>query len=114
MAIENATRARPFVVPLVKNWASPEGEPVDEFPHVLEDTFSHDEIWPQPYDLLYVSLRSGRSVGKNGNTKTELIPQADTEPVDELEVVDESIPADLEDDEPMALRVDEASNELPD
>ena len=64
MDIENATRTRAFVIPLVENWASPEGEPVDEFLHVLEDSFSHDEVWPQPYDHLYVSLRSGRSVGK--------------------------------------------------
>ena len=64
MEIENATRTRAFAIPLVEDWASPEGEPVDEFLHVLEDTFSHDEVWPQPYEHLYVSLRSGRFVGK--------------------------------------------------
>ena len=64
MDIENATRTRAFVVPSVENWVSPEGEPVDELLHVLEDLFSHDEVWPQPYDHLYVSLPSGRSVGK--------------------------------------------------
>ena len=53
-----------FLVPLVENWVSPEGEPVDEFLRMLEDSFSHDEVWPQPYDHLYVSLRSGRSLGK--------------------------------------------------
>ena len=47
MDIENAIRTRAFVIPLVENWASPEGEPVDEFLHVLEDSFSHDEVWPQ-------------------------------------------------------------------
>ena len=31
MDIENATRTRAFVPPLVENWVSPEGEPVDEF-----------------------------------------------------------------------------------
>ena len=36
MDIENATRTRAFVVPLVENWLSPQGEPVDEFLHVLE------------------------------------------------------------------------------
>ena len=41
MDIENATRTRAFVIPLVQNWAAPEGEPVDEFLHVLEDSFSH-------------------------------------------------------------------------
>ena len=56
MDIENAIRTRAFVIPLVENWASPEGEPVDEFLHVLEDSFSHNEVWPQPYDHLYVSL----------------------------------------------------------
>ena len=29
MHIENATRKRAFVIPLVENWASSEGEPVD-------------------------------------------------------------------------------------
>ena len=33
------------------------------FLHVLEDSFLHDEVSPLPYDLLYVSLRSGRSLG---------------------------------------------------
>ena len=54
MDIENATRTRAFVLPLVENWVSPEREPVDEFLHVLEDSISHDEVWPQPYDHLYV------------------------------------------------------------
>ena len=52
--IENATHTRAFVVPFFENSVSPEGEPVDEFLHVLEDPFSHDEVWPQPYDHLYV------------------------------------------------------------
>ena len=56
MDIENATRTRAFVIPLVDNLASAEGEPVDEFLHVLEDSFSHHEVWPQLYDHLYVSL----------------------------------------------------------
>ena len=47
MDIENATRTLAFVIPLVENWASPEGEPVDEFLHVLKDSFSHDEVSPQ-------------------------------------------------------------------
>ena len=45
MDIEKATRTRAFVIPLVDNWASPEGELVDEFLHVLQDSFSHDEVW---------------------------------------------------------------------
>ena len=56
MDIENATRTRAFVVPLVENWVSPEGEPVDEFLHVLEDSFSHDEVRAPPYDHLCVSI----------------------------------------------------------
>ena len=48
MDIENATRTRAFVVPLVENHGSPEGELVNEFLHVLEDSFSHDEVWSQP------------------------------------------------------------------
>ena len=35
MHIKNATRTRAFVIPLVENRASPEGEPVGEFLHVL-------------------------------------------------------------------------------
>ena len=87
MHIENATRTRAFVIPLVENCASPEGEPVDEFLHVLEDSFSHDEVWPQPYDRLYVSLRSRRSVGKepDGDEHAEPARQFDTEPAVEPE-----------------------------
>ena len=82
MDIKNATRTRAFVIPLVENWASLKGEPVDEFLHVLEDSFSHDEVWPQPYNHLYVSLRSGRSVGKepDADELAEQPPQFDTEP----------------------------------
>ena len=87
MDIDNATRTRAFVIPLIKNWASPEGEPVDEFLHVLEDSFSHNEVWPQPYDHLYVSLRSGRSVGKEPDADEHAEPalQFDTEPAVERE-----------------------------
>ena len=55
---------------------------MDEFRHVLEDSFSHDEVWPQPYDHLYVSLRSGRSVGKEPDVDehAESALQFDTEP----------------------------------
>ena len=62
MDFENATRTRAFLIPLVENSVSPEGELVTELLHVLEDSFSHDEVWPEPYDHLYVSLRSRRSV----------------------------------------------------
>ena len=82
MDMEGATRTRAFVISLVENWASPEGEPVDEFLHVLEDLFSHDEVWPQPYDHLYVSLRSGRSVGREPDVDDHAEPalQFNTEP----------------------------------
>ena len=56
MDMQNASRKRPLVVPLVENWVSPEGEPVDEFLHLLEDWFSHEEVCPQPCDHLYVSF----------------------------------------------------------
>ena len=81
MDIENAARTRAFVITLVEIWASPEGEAVDEFLHVLEDSFSHDEVWPQPYDHLYVSLRSGRSVAKDPDADEHAEPalQFDTE-----------------------------------
>ena len=87
MDIGNATRTRAFVIPLVENWASTEGEPVDEFLHVLEDSFLHDEVWPQPYDHLYVSLRSGRSVAKDSDADEHAEPAlpVDTEPAVEPE-----------------------------
>ena len=87
MNIENATRTRAFAIPLVENWASPEGEPVDEFLHVLKDSFSHDEVWRQPYDHLTVSLPSGRSVGKEPDADEHAEPalQLNTEPAVEPE-----------------------------
>ena len=50
MDIKNVTRTRTFVVPLLKNWVENwgEGEPADEFLHVLQDALSHDEVYPQP------------------------------------------------------------------
>ena len=87
MDIENATCKRAFIIPLVESWASPEGEPVDEFLHVFEDSFSHDEVRPQPYDHLYVSLRSGHSVEKEPDADEHAEPalQFDTEPAVEPE-----------------------------
>ena len=87
MDIQNARRTRAFVVLLVKNWVSPEEESVDEFLHVLEDSFSHEEVWLQPYDDLCVSLRSGRSVGKEPDVDEDAEPalQFDTEPAFEPE-----------------------------
>ena len=104
MDIQNATRTRPFVIPLVKSWASPEGEPVDEFLRVLEDSFSHDEVWPQPYDHLYISLRSGRSVGKepDADELAEPAAQFDTETAVEPEGL-KSLPSDVTTVEPEDL-----------
>ena len=90
MDIKNATRTLAFVVPLVENWVSPEGEPVDEFLHGLDDSFSYDEVWPQPCEHLYVSLRSGRSARKEPDVDEDAEPafQFDTEPAiepDDLE-----------------------------
>ena len=87
MDIENATRTRAFVIPLLQNCASLEGEPVDELLHVLEDSFSRDEVWPQPNDHLYVSLRSGPSVGKEPDVDEHAEPalQFNTEPAVEPE-----------------------------
>ena len=54
---------------------------------MLEDSFSHDEVWPQPYDHLYVSLQSGGSVGKEPDVDEHAEPalQFDTEPAVEPE-----------------------------
>ena len=95
-----------------QDWASPEGEPVDEFLHVLEDTFSHDEVWPQPYDHLYVSLRSGRSVGKELDTDELAEPalQFDTEPAVEPEDL-EPRPSSATTAEPEDLRLDPAPSD---
>ena len=107
MDIENATRTRAFVIPLVENWASPEGEHVDEFIHVLEDSFSHDEVWPQPYHHLYISLQSGRSVGKEpvADEHAEPAPQFDTEPAVEPEDL-EPLPSDATTVEPEDLELE--------
>ena len=118
MDIENATRTRAFVVPLVENWVSPEGEPVDEFVLVLEDSFSHDAVWPQPYDHLYVSLQNGRSVGKDPDVDidSETALHIDTEPAVEPEEL-EPLPTDealAEDSHEPAARLDDAGNEIPD
>ena len=101
MDIENATRTRAFAIPLVEKWASPEREPFDDFLHVLEDSFSHDEVWPQPYDHLYVSLRSRRSVRKDPDADelAEPAPQFDTEPAVEPEDL-EPLPSDATTVEP--------------
>ena len=118
MDIENATRTRAFVVPLVENWVSPEGEPVDEFLHVVEDSFSHDEVWPQPYDHLYVSLRSGRSVGKRPDVDGDAEPaqQVNTEPAVEPEDL-EPLPSNetlAEDSHQPGVHLDNPGNEVQD
>ena len=91
MDIENATRTRAFVIPLVENSASPEGKRVSEFLHVLGDSFSQNEVWPQLYAHVYVSLRSGRFVGKKPNVDEYAEPalQFDTEPAVEPEDVEQ-------------------------
>ena len=107
MDIENATRTRAFVIPLVENWASPEGEPVDEFLHLLEDLFSNDEVWPQPDDHLYFSLRSGRSVGKEPDADEHAEPalRFDTEPAVQPEDVG-LLPSDATTVEPQDLELE--------
>ena len=109
MDIQNATltRALAFIIPLVENWASTEGEPVDEFVHVREDSFSHDEVWPRPYDHLYGSLRSGRSVGKEPDADEHAEPalQFDTEPAVEPEDL-ELLPSDATTVEPEDLELE--------
>ena len=105
--IENDTRTRAFGIPLADNLASPEGEPVDEFLHVLEDSFSHDEVWLQPYNHLYVSVRSGRSVGKGPDADDHAEPalQFDTEPAVEPEDL-EPLPSDATTVGPEDLRLE--------
>ena len=61
-------------------------------------------VWPQPYDHLYVSLRSGRSVGKepDADELAEPAPQFDTETAVEPEDL-EPLPSDSTTVEPEHL-----------
>ena len=95
---------------------SPEGERVDQFLHVLEDSFSHDELWPHPYNHLYVSARSGRSVGKDPDVDVDSKPalQLDTEPAVGPEDLD-PLPTDegpAEDSHEPAARLNDAGSEI--
>ena len=112
MDIENASHTQPYMVPLVQNLASPEGEPVHEFLHVLEDTFSHDEVWPQPCDHLYVSLRGGCSAGKEPDADTDTGPARQFDEPEELERLPINEVATENLHEP-ATHIDQASNEIP-
>ena len=107
MDIENATRTRALVISLVENWASPEGKPVHDFLHVLEDSFSHNEVWPQSYDHLYVSFRSRRSLVREADADEHAEPalQFDTEPAVEPEDL-EPLPSDATTVEPEDLELE--------
>ena len=116
--MENATRTRPFVVAFVENWVSPQGEHVHEFVHVLQDWFSHNEVWPQQCDHLYVSLLSGLSVGKNPDIDVDAEPAVplETEPAVKPEEL-KPLPTDeasTEDSHEPAASLDDAGNEIPD
>ena len=118
MDTKNATPTRAFVVPLVQNCISLEGKPVDEFLHMLEDLFSGDKVWRQPCDHLYVSLRSGRSVGNDPDVDIEAEPalQFGTEPAVEPEKL-KPLPTDealAEDSHEPAVHLEDAVNERPD
>ena len=114
MDIENAA----FVVPLIENSVSTEGQPVDEFLHVYEDSLSHDQVWPQPYDHLYVLLRSGRSVGKEPDVDIDAkhaLPfdaERAFEP-EEMEPLPTGEEAPDDSHEP-AARLDDVGNDIPD
>ena len=106
MDIENATPTRAFLVPLVENWDSPEGQPIDEFLHVLH-----------VHDHLYVSLPSGCPVGKDPDYDVDTEPalQFDTAPAVEPEGL-EQMPTNrtlVEDSHEPAARLDDAGNEVP-
>ena len=89
-----------------------------QFLHVLEDSFSHHEVWPQSYNHLHVSLGSGRSVGKDPDVDidAELALQFDKEPGVEREEL-QPLPTDeapaAESHEP-AARLDDVGNEITD
>ena len=99
-----------------RNWVSREGEPVNEFLHVREDLFLHDEVWLQPY--LYVSLQSRRSVGNTPDVDEDAEPaqEFDTEPAIEPEDL-EPLPwneALAENSHQPEVHLDDAGNEVPD
>ena len=72
MDIENATCTRAFVVTLVEKLVLPEGESVDQFLHVLEDSFSHAEVSLQPYDHLYMSWKRDLTLTEMQNQSSNL------------------------------------------
>ena len=85
---------------------------------MLVDWFSHDEVSPQPYNHLYVSLRSGRSGGKDPDVDVNSEPAHpfDTEPAIEPQQL-EPLPTNgalAEDSHEPAARLDNAGNEAPD
>ena len=91
---------------------------MDEFLHVLEDSFSHDEVWPQPYLHLYVSLRSRHSVGMRPDVDEDAEPahQFDTEPAVEAEDL-EPLPSNealAEDSHQSGVHLDDAGNDVRD
>ena len=53
-------------------------------------------------------------MGKNPDAETQSMRRTDTQPADEPQVIDNSMPEDFADDEPAATPVDEASTEPPD
>ena len=78
----------------------------------------HYEVWPQPYDHLYVSLRSGRSVGNRPDVDEDAEPahQFDTEQAVEPEDLEplplnEAVAVDSHQPE---VHLDDAGNEVPD
>ena len=81
-------------------------------------SFLHDELWPHPYDHLYVSLRSGGSVGNDLAVDADAEPalQLDTEPAVKQKEL-EPLPSDkvvTEDSHQPPARLDEAGNEIRD
>ena len=85
---------------------------------MLKVSFSHDEVWPQPYNHLYVLLRSGRSVGNDPDVDVdaETALQFDTEPAVDPEELEQLPTAKVstKDSRDPAARLDDADNEIPD
>ena len=84
---------------------------------MLEVSFSHDEVWLQPYDHLYMSLRSERSGGKDPDVDADAEPalQLDGEPTVEPEEL-EPLPTDevvTDDSHEPTARLADAGNEKP-
>ena len=87
------------------------------FTRSLSKHSRRDEVWPEPLNHLYVSLRSGPSVWKGPDVDRQAAPalQFDTEPDVELEELEPLLSNEVlaEDSHQSTVHLDDAGNEVP-